>query len=366
MVQLPVISDEMEYEGLERRPVEPFRQNRLGRRVKKRKEPDSSQSFRSAFQIGFLLLNLVIGIQFYLWVRYFETGGQSWQVSRPPGVEGWLPIASLMNLKAWILSGELPLIHPAGVFILLAFILISFLFRRAFCSWLCPVGTISEALWNFGRTVFKRNFQLPKLLDIPLRSVKYFLLALFLFAITSMSVEAIRQFLDSPYGIIADVKMLDFFRQVTATTALVLLVLGLLSVLVKNFWCRYLCPYGALLGLFSWLSPVAITRSEEACVDCGRCARTCPSRLPVDQVKRVTSPECLGCYQCVSDCQVEGALEMKLGRKSRVKPVWFATGILVVFLGIVLGARLTGHWHTELPEEIYQELVPAAKQFSHP
>ena len=46
-----------------------------------------------------MLLNLWIGVRFYLFVRYYETGGHTVFVTRPPGVEGWLPIAALMNLK---------------------------------------------------------------------------------------------------------------------------------------------------------------------------------------------------------------------------------------------------------------------------
>jgi len=332
----------------------------------RKSKPDSSQAFRSAFQVGFLILNLLIGLQFFLWVKYYETGGQSWSISRPPGVEGWLPIASLMNLKAWLFSGELPRIHPAGMFILLSILLMSFLLRKSFCSWLCPVGTLSETLWNFGRKMFGRNFRLPKGLDIPLRGLKYLLLGLFLYAVGSMSVEAIRQFLDGPYGVVADVKMLNFFRQMTLTTAIVLLMLVFLSLLVKNFWCRYLCPYGALLGLLSWASPLRITRDPDACIACGKCAQSCPSQLPVDQLTKVRSPECLGCYKCVAACRVEGALDMTLGRKRKVGPGWAAAGIAVIFLGLFLAARISGIWHTQLPDEVYFELVPNADRYSHP
>jgi len=327
---------------------------------------DSSQSIRSIFQIGFLLLNLLIGLQFFLWVKFYETAGKSLSVNRPPGVEGWLPIASLMNLKAWILSGELPRIHPAGVFILLAFILVSFLFRKSFCSWLCPVGTISETLWGIGQKIFGRNFLLPKWMDIGLRGIKYLLLGLFVYAIASMSVAAIRQFLDGPYGIVADVKMLNFFRQLSATTAIVVSILIILSLFVKNFWCRYLCPYGAMLGLFSWMSPVRVRRDQKTCTNCGKCARVCPARLPVNRMTNVRSPECLGCYQCVTDCPEDRALEMTIGRKTVFKPSWVAAGILVIFLSIVLGARITGHWHTQLLGEVYFELIPAADKYGHP
>jgi polyferredoxin len=78
------------------------------KKLEKRAPQDRSQTLRRSFQLAFLLLNLWIGIQFYLFVRYYETGGRSLWVDRPAGVEGWLPIASLMNLKALVFTGELP------------------------------------------------------------------------------------------------------------------------------------------------------------------------------------------------------------------------------------------------------------------
>src|SRR5579872_5526971 len=126
-----------------------------------RAAPDRSQRIRRAFQIAFLFINIWVAIQFFLWVRYFETQGAFGTPSRPAGVEGWLPIASLMNLKVLILTGELPQIHPAGVFLLIAFIAISWMLRRTFCSWLCPVGTFSEYLGRLGKKWFRKNWVLP-------------------------------------------------------------------------------------------------------------------------------------------------------------------------------------------------------------
>src|SRR5437868_8824549 len=99
-----------------------------------------------------------------------------------------------MNLKTLLFTGQLPKIHPAGTLLLLAFIATSWLFRKSFCSWLCPVGTVSEYLARLGRKLFRRNLHLPRLLDVPLRGLKYLFLALFLYAVLSMPVIAIRQF----------------------------------------------------------------------------------------------------------------------------------------------------------------------------
>jgi polyferredoxin len=180
---------------------------------------DHSQALRRAFQLGFLALNVWIGIEFFLFVRYYETGGRSTFAARPAGVEGWLPIASLMNLKVLLATGRVPGLHVAGMFLLIAFVAISWIFRKGFCAWLCPVGTVSEYLWRFGRRICGHNFRLPRALDIALRSLKYILLGLFLYAVRAMPVAAIRAFLEGPYGMVDDVKMLNFLRFLASLAA---------------------------------------------------------------------------------------------------------------------------------------------------
>jgi polyferredoxin len=326
---------------------------------------DRSQALRRAVQIAFFALNIWIAVEFYLFVRFYETGGQTVWAQRPPGVEGWLPIASLMNLKVWLATGKVPPVHPAGMFLLIAFLAISWLLRKSFCSWLCPVGTLSEWLWSLGRQTFGRNFRLPRWLDIPLRGLKYLLLGLFLYAAASMSVDGIRAFLNGPYGLVADVKMLNFFRYLTAGGAVTLGVLIIASVFVQNFWCRYLCPYGALMGLASLVSPLRIRREPEACIDCGKCAKVCPSALAVDKLVHIRSVECTGCLACIAVCPAEGAL--KMAARKRAVPAWlFAAAMTVLFVGIVGYAKHTGCWRTDLPGNTLFELVPRAQEFTHP
>jgi len=328
--------------------------------------PQSAKHLRSAFQIGFLLLNIWIAFDFYRFVRQFEVPGSIYSVSRPPGVEGWLPIAGLMNLKAFLLTGEFPVIHPATMFLLSAFLLMSLLLRKAFCSWLCPIGTLSEWLWKAGRNIFRRNWAIHRWVDIPLRGLKYILLALFAYVVITMPLVAIRAFLDSPYGVIADVKMLNFFRGMGVTAAVIVGVLMIASVFVQNFWCRYLCPYGALMGLASLLSPLRIRREPEVCIDCAKCAKACPSQLPVDRLITIRSIECLGCMECVNVCPAEGALDMKLFKRRRVEPWQMAAGVAAVFCGLVGYAQITDHWESPITNAVYERLIPNAHQLDHP
>jgi polyferredoxin len=327
---------------------------------------DYSQPLRRVLQGLFVVVNVYLGLELYLFVRQFESSGGALRVARPAGVEGWLPIAGLMNLKYFILTGRIPDIHPAAMVLISAFLLISFIFRKAFCSWLCPVGTLSEALWKLGRKLLKRNWAMPRWLDIPLRGLKYLLLAFFIYAVAGLSAEAINAFLSSPYGLVADVKMLNFFRTLGTTAAITLAALALLSVVYQNFWCRYLCPYGALMGLASLFSPAKIRRNEEQCIDCTKCARACPALLQVDKLVNIRSAECTACLECVAVCPAKGALELSLPAKRRL-PAWgVAAGIAILFLGIVGYAKWRGAWESRIPDAVYQEYIPVASQFQHP
>jgi polyferredoxin len=342
----------------------------------RRFRPDTSQPSRHFVQGLFLLLNGWLGIQFYLWTRYFERGGTGLRVERPSGVEGWLPIAGLMNTKYFFMTGRVPAIHPAAMFLFIGFMLMSLLLKKAFCSWLCPVGTFSEFLWRLGRRVFGRNLRLPRWFDIPLRSLKYILLGLFLGVIGAMSAEALEGFMTTPYGLVADVKMLNFFRDIGTTAAVVLALLGLLSMLVQNFWCRYLCPYGALMGLASLLSPVKIRRDSEACIDCAKCAKACPAGLAVDKLVQIRTVECTACMACVSACPAQDALQFSLAprkgttaserwHRRSLGPLVVCGVLAYIFFGLVLFARATNHWQTNIPPSVYMQLVPIANQLTH-
>jgi len=291
------------------------------------------------------MLTLAIGLQFYLYVRQ-AAGSGAITVQRPPGVEGFLPIGALMGWKQFLLTGQWDSIHPAAMVILGWAVGLSLLLRKSFCGWFCPVGTISEWCWRLGRRLVGRNGQLPAWLDIPARSLKYLLLGFFVWIIFSMSLDQIAAFMHSPYYKLSDVKMLHFFTRMSALTAVVLLFLLVFSLVVKNFWCRYLCPYGALLGLFAMAGPSRIRRDPKRCIDCGRCDRACPSRLAVSKKTMIHSPECIGCLDCVAACPVDETLALSSAGLhphfwTPVRTGWF---ILLFFVLTVYGAGLSGRW----------------------
>jgi polyferredoxin len=313
-----------------------------------------TQFQRSVVQAAFVLLCIWIGLEFHLFMRWGMSGGTQPFVERPPGVEGFLPISALMSLKHALLTGTINTVHPSGLFIFLAIVAVSIVLKKAFCSWLCPIGTLSESLWMLGKRLFKRNLSVPRWLDYPLRSLKYLLLLFFVWSVMQMDVDALAAFIYSPYNKMADAKMYLFFAEIGGGALWTIIALVLLSVVIKNFWCRYLCPYGALLGLAGWLSPLKITRNRSRCIDCELCTKACPAGIKVHTAARVWSDECMSCMACVEACPVKETLDVRLSRRSRPVPSW-AMGVLVVgtFVAVTGLAILAGHWQSGISREEY-------------
>lgn len=316
------------------------------------------QPLRILIQFCFLGFMLWLGFRFYQFVDAVRSGAAAPVVSRPDGIEGFLPISGLLGLSAWFKGQGINTIHPAAVVVFVTILVVSLLLRRSFCSWICPVATVSECSWKTGFSLFRRNPRAPKWLDILLRGVKYLLLAFFVYSIVfAMSRDALQGFIQSDYHKTADVRLLDFFLHISPTALGIIVVLILASVVLRNPFCRYLCPYGALLGLIAMLSPVRVTRDTDHCVSCGVCSQVCPTYIDVMRKTSVTSPECIGCWRCVSHCRAQGALSMRLAGRVMIPGALFALLVVLFFWGGSVIGTWTGHWHTSLTNADYVQLL---------
>jgi polyferredoxin len=180
-------------------------------------------------------------------------------------------------------------------------------------------------------------------------------MAFFVWSVATMDPQSLSQFIYSPYNRVADIKMYMFFAGIGGVALWTIGVLVVFSVVIKNFWCRFLCPYGALLGIASLVSPLKITRTKSTCIDCALCTKACPSSIKVHTASRVWSDECTACLACVEACPVKETLSMKTRLRSRPVPGW-VFGMLVAgtFVAITGLAVVTGHWRNDISREEYQ------------
>jgi ferredoxin len=335
-----------------RKPKPAYRSER--RRVRRfvlrmASDPHAQRAF---VQLAFAALCIWIGVEFDHFVQWGLSGGARPYSERPPGVEGFLPLSALIGVRQWIATGIVNRVHPAAVFILLAIVLLSLVAKKAFCSFLCPVGTLSEYLWRIGRKAFGWNLLLPRWIDYPLRSLKYLLLLFFLWAILTMDATALTRFVNSPYNKVADIKMYLFFAHLSGLALKVLVVLATLSLFIKNPWCRFLCPYGALLGIVGWASPLKVTRTPARCIDCQLCTRACPANIRVHASGRVWSDECTSCLECVAVCPVVETLEVRTCGKA-ISSRWVATIVVGVFVLVTGFAMGIGKWRNGIAPAAY-------------
>jgi len=310
--------------------------------------------YRKVIQYLFLATVVLIGVKFTLFVGQLERGILP-TITRPPGIEAFLPISALISLKYWLVSGIFNTIHPSSLIILMLAMATGLLLKRGFCSWICPFGLLNEYLSRLHKYIFRKNIKLPLFLDYPLRSLKYLLLAFFLWAIAvQMDATALDYFISSPYNMVADIKMLYFFKEITPFAFWVLTSLFLLSILIRNFWCRYLCPYGALIGALSFLSIFKIHRNEKNCTSCMKCTSSCPMDINIHKTSCVFSDECHACMKCVDACPEKNTLSFSiLKQKGIVKPLLYAATICLLFIGGSLAGRMAGYWQNSISTHEY-------------
>ena len=291
-----------------------------------------------------------------LW-QFAEWGrGRGPYVPRPETVAGILPVGHFTSFFAWLKGGGWDTLLPAGLVIILAALTVSLLFKRGFCGWICPVGTLWEIAASLGRGLMGgRNVRLPKWLDLTGRGFRYVLAIVFFGFLARVSVEEALWFRELPYMWVADIKILQGFF--SPTFIAVTLFAFALSMVIGPVWCRWLCPLGGLYSAVALPSACTVVRDEATCIHCSRCNEVCHAFVDVERAHDVRAVECDGCMECVRECPVDGCLSARVFRTWRF-PAW-AWPLLVVGSWLVIYgvAKVTGNWDTAVPLQLYQQVI---------
>ena len=294
--------------------------------------------YRLAVQLASLVVFAGLATLFILFAHSLQTGEQE-GIERPAGIEALTPHLGYIELVYAVRSGHSAGIHPAAFGFFLLFIVLSILVKKGFCSHLCPLGTMSEGLWWLGKKVTRgREPRLPTFIDLPLRLAKYLLLGYFLIKVATLTLETLQQLAFSPAVKLSDLRSLHFFAEFPEWMWFVIGGLILFSLFIPRFICRYVCPYGALLGLVSTASPVKIHRDESRCVvGCMDCAGVCPAWVNLRKPGAILHDECHLCLRCLDACPTPGALTLKAFKKPL--PGWIVpvavVGIVVLGVGLM-------------------------------
>jgi len=327
-------------------------------------------TLREGTQHVLALSLLLVAVQYTINTVLLKQGITPW-LMRPDVVDAFLPIAGGIELKAIVSLNLWDQTHPAAAVMLAAVLLTGLLCKRAFCGWACPLGLAGEYLYAVRKRFIKSELTPPAWLDWPLRMLKYLLLLGLCYIVIGMPSESIPYYLEGNYHKIADLKMALFFLTPSLVTLFVFALILALAALRRQGFCRYLCPYGAMLGILSFASPLKIRRATQHCLieakgmKCDKCTRACPANIIVHTKTTVRSDECQACMRCVAACPKSAALGLGLKSGHRLGHKGLLALVLIALFMLPLGAYLAGFWHSQTPDNIRMELIQVIDRVGH-
>jgi polyferredoxin len=198
-------------------------------------------------------------------------------------------------------------LNEMNVSIGLALIISVVLVKKAFCGWVCPLGTLFEGVaWLRRKVLGKERLRVPDAVDSRLGYIKYVVLALILVLTYQVSELVFRGY--DPFYILFTAGRGHETIPVTSGLIVVGVLVG--AFFFEMSWCRYLCPLNAVMSPLSKVGLFKVKRHVGACTGCGACDRACLQRIPVSRIEKVTRVDCTNCLDCVSKCPVSGAMDI--------------------------------------------------------
>lgn len=198
---------------------------------------------------------------------------------------------------------------------LIEFIAVMFgtiLLGRWFCGWMCAFGAYNDLIYFISKKVFKTKFKVSERVDSILKYAKYVILVFIMIVSWTFGSKILES--TSPwdvFGQITDISTI-FSSLLIGAVLLVLITIG--AALVERFFCRYLCPLGAI---FSIVSKIGITKINKPKADCGKCracTANCSMGLKLYKVDGVKGGDCINCLKCTEVCPRRNANINILGR----------------------------------------------------
>lgn len=261
-----------------------------------------------------------------------------------PSIHAICPYGGLESMLSIVAVGTFLKRIVIGTFVLFGTtVLLALTMRRSFCGQICAFGALQEFFGKIGTKLFRKRPVVPQKLDKVLRYLKFVVLG-----VTVAMAWITGELWITPYDPFNALGHLaDFNALITSYLVgfLVLVITLLGSLVYDRFFCKYLCPAGALYGLIGKASPYAVRINEDACIRCGKCSRACPMNIDVMNAKkgRVTSLECINCNECVNACPVQGAIHTGFSKKARIHPILATVLALILFFAPIGIAAATGN-----------------------
>lgn len=188
----------------------------------------------------------------------------------------------------------------------LATVPVTFFLGRFFCGWMCAFGSYTDFIYRIAQKLFHKKLKLSERADRWMKLIKYVILLVLVSAVWTLGQTSFLSV--SPwdaFGMLATVGKIPNFAYVASSMTaglIVLLIVTALSAVIERFFCRYLCPMGAVFSLSSLLRVARIKKPSAGCGQCRICTESCAMGIPLYRLDTVRSGECIHCMKCVAAC----------------------------------------------------------------
>lgn len=218
----------------------------------------------------------------------------------------------------------------AQLITVLTVFIITALWGRFFCGFVCFFGTLQELTAFLSKKIFPTKRQLPPQFDHLLKFIKYFI---FIFLVVGIWILALP--VDSSYnpwgvfGMLVSGNLSAVSAAIPTAGFFILMAILICSIFIERFFCRYLCPLGAIFAIVSSKRAYQIHRSD-TCINCGLCTKRCSMGIDVPQKDTVTSGECINCMQCLTICPRESLSASPKGAVAGTTAATVIGGMVIV------------------------------------
>ena len=247
--------------------------------------------------------------------------------------ERWCPLGGVEGFYTYATEGNMTCsLGTSNFFVLGGVLLTAILLRRAFCAYLCPIGAISEWLQRLARRFGVATLRVPAPLDRALALAKYAVLAAVLL-FTWRAGELVFRGYDPCYALIS-----RHGADITAWAYVVAAAIVMVSLVIVMPFCRWFCPFAAVLHPFSRFALTRIKRDARSCTKCRACAQACPMAIPVDELTQVTVARCIACMNCLEACPKDNSEAIYWGPADWLGKKWPQAALVILLLACTGGA----------------------------
>ena len=305
---------------------------------------------RRIVQVFFLVLIALIAVNHSL-----EEAGKALPILSSASLHAVCPFGGVVSIYQYAVSGTfVKKTHESSFILMIIVAALAVVFGPVFCGWICPMGTVQEFVSKLGKKLFGRKFNrfIPYKFDRWLRYLRYIVLAWVIY-MTAVTGKIIFADYDPYYA------LFNFWTGEVAVSGYIILGLSLLlSLFVERPFCKYACPYGAVLGVSNLFRIFKIRREADTCINCGACDKACPMNIEVATAGKVRNHQCISCLKCTSEqaCPVEKTVDMKVGSKL-LAPIILAVFVAGIGLSMAFNIWITDD-RQRFPRPIQQGSSP--------